>query len=170
MLPKSYVVFKWVMYAVATLFLCALQSVVFNHIHVFRLTPFLYPVLPALVAMFEGARPGAVFALCFGLACDLLVPAPFRGFFVLIFPVAAVVSAGIAGRLLSRGFLCGGVVSAAGLVLTACFRLFIQILSGGEYLGLMARIALGEVILTIPAVVIALPLYRMIYRRCGAEY
>ena len=170
MLPKSYVVFKWVMYAVATLFLCALQSVVFSHISVFRLTPFLYPVLPALMAMFEGARPGSVFAFCLGLACDLLVPAPFRGFFVLIFPVAAVVSAWIAERLTSRGLLCGLIVSSVGLVLTDCFRLFVQILSGGQYLGLMARIALGEAILTLPAVLIALPMYRMIYRRCGAEY
>ena len=89
MLPKSYVVFKWAVYAVATLLLCALQSMALNQIRALGLTPFLYPMLPALVAMFEGPRRGAVFALVFGLACGLLVPAPFPGFFVLIFPLSS---------------------------------------------------------------------------------
>ena len=114
MLPKSYVVFKWVVYAIATLFLCALQSLLLNHIRVLGLTPFLYPVLPAAVAMFEGSRRGAVFALLFGIACDLLLPAPFRGFFTLIFPVAAFVAGGVAERLASRGFLCALIVSSLG--------------------------------------------------------
>ena len=59
MLPKSYVVFKWAVYAAATLLLCALQSMALNQIHALGLTPFLYPMLPALVAMFEGPRRGA---------------------------------------------------------------------------------------------------------------
>lgn len=170
MLPKSYVVFKWTVYAIATLFLCALQSLVFNHIHILRLTPFLYPLLPAVVAMFEGAHPGAVFAFFFGIACDLLIPAPFSGFFTLIFPVVAFFSASIAERLLSRGFLCALIVSSLGLLLTGCFRILVQLLSGGEYMGLMARIALGEAILTLPALLIILPVYRTIYRRCAADY
>lgn len=170
MLPKSYVVFKWIVYAAATLLLCGVQSMVLNHIHIVGLTPFLYPILPAMVAMFEGSRQGAVFAFFFGLACDLLVPAPFQGFFVLIFPVAAFVSAGVAERLMSRGLLCGAIVSSLGLLLTDCLRLFVQVLSGGRYLGLMAQIALGEAVLTLPAVLIVLPVYRMIYRRCAADY
>ena len=56
MQPKSYRVFKWVIYALATLFLCGLQEMFFCHIRVLGLTPFLYPVLPAVVAMFEGPR------------------------------------------------------------------------------------------------------------------
>lgn len=170
MLPKSYVVFKWAVYAAAALLLCAVQSMVLSHIRIFGLAPFLYPVLPAMVAMFEGARPGAVFGFVFGLLCDLLLPAPFRGFFVLIFPVTAAAAAGVAERLLSRGLLCGMIVSALALLLTACLRLVVQILSGGQYLGLMAEIALGEAVLTLPAAAAALPLYRAIYRRCAADY
>lgn len=170
MLPKSYVVFKWVVYTIATLLLCALQSLLFDHIHVFRLTPFLYPLLPAVLSMFEGARRGALFALFFGIACDLLLPAPFPGFFTLIFPVAATVSATVAGRLLSRGILCAMIVSCLSLLLTAAFRIFIQLLSGGQYIGLMAQIALGEAILTLPALLLVLPAYRTIYRRCASDY
>ncbi len=94
MQPKSYRVFKWVIYALATLFLCGLQNMFFCHIRVLGLTPFLYPMLPAVVAMFEGPRQGAVFALALGVLCDLLVPAPFRGFFAILFPVIASLSGG----------------------------------------------------------------------------
>ncbi len=170
MLPKSYVVFKWAVYALATLGLCALQSLVLCHIRVLGLTPFLYPLLPALVAMFEGSRRGAVFALLFGLCCDLLLPAPFRGFFTIVFPAAAALAAAAAERLLSRGFLCGLVVSSLALLVTAAGRMLVQILAGGRYLGLMARIAAGEGLLTLPALLLALPLYRAIARRCAADY
>ena len=170
MQPKSYRVFKWVMYALTTLLLCALHSMLFCNIRVLGLAPFLYPMLPAMAAMFEGSRHGAVFALVLGVLCDLLVPAPFRGFFAIIFPVIAALSGGIAGRLQSRGFLCALIVSSLGLLITGAFRMLVQILSGGRYLGLMARITLGETLLTLPALLIVLPLYRMIFRRCEADY
>lgn len=170
MQPKSYRVFKWVMYALVTLLLCALYAMFFSNIRVLGLTPFLYPMLPAMVAMFEGPRQGAVFALALGVLCDLLVPAPFRGFFSIIFPVIAALSGGIAGRLQSRGFLCALIVSSLGLAATGAFRMLVQILSGGQYLGLMAQITLGETLLTLPALLIVLPLYRMVFRRCAADY
>ena len=170
MLPKSYTVFKWAVYAIATLLLCALQSVVLNHVRILGLTPFLYPVLPALVAMFEGPRPGSVFGLIFGLYCDLLIPEPFPGFFALIFPVAAIAAAWVAERLTSRGFLCALIVSSLGLLLTGALRMFVQLLSGGQYLGLMARMVVVEGVLTLPALLAAVPIYRAIYRRCGVEY
>lgn len=170
MQPKSYRVFKWVMYALVTLLLCALHAMFFSNVRVLGLSPFLYPMLPAMAAMFEGARQGAAFALMLGTLCDLLVPAPFRGFFSISFPVIAALSGGIASRLQSRGFLCALIVSSLGLLATGAFRMLVQVLDGGRYLGLMARIALGETLLTLPALLIVLPLYRMVFRRCAADY
>ena len=142
MQPKSYRVFKWVVYALATMLLCALQAMFFSNIRILGLTPFLYPMLPA----------------------------PFRGFFAIIFPVIAALSGGVAGRLLSRGFLCALIVSSLGLLATGAFRMVVQILAGGRYLGLMAQITLGETLLTLPALLIVLPLYRTVFRRCAADY
>ena len=170
MLPKSYRVFKWVVYAIATLLLCALQSLIGDNVRVLGVSPFLFPMLPAVVAMFEGTRPGAVFGLVLGILCDLLAPAPFRGFFSISFPAAAVLAGGIASRLLSRGFLCALVVSSAGLLTVCAFRMAVQILSGGQYLGLMARISLEETLLTLPAVLVVLPVYRTVFRTCAADY
>ena len=122
------------------------------------------------VWMFEGSRPGAVFGLLLGLFCDLLVPAPFRGFFTIVFPLAAAFAAGIASRLQSRGVLCTLIVSAAGLLMTCVFRMGVQVLSGGQYLGLMARIAVGETLLTLPLALLVLPLYRAVNKRCAVDY
>lgn len=170
MLPKNYLVFKWLIYAIATFFLCLFQSMLLGNIRVLGLTPFLYPMLPAVVAMFEGPRQGGGFALFVGLLCDLLLPAPFPGFFTIAFAVGAILSGGFAGRLASKGFACALIVSALGLLVTCALRLMVQVLLGGQYLGLMARIALGETLLTLPAVVVVLPVYRAIADRCASDY
>lgn len=170
MLPKSYLAFKWIVYALATLLLCALQTLVFCHIRVLSVTPFLYPMLPAVAAMYEGPKRGAFYALSFGFLCDLLLPAPFTGFFVLLFPLIALLSASIAGNMLSPGFFCALLVSALGLLMTGGARVLLQFLSGGSHLTLMAWVALAEALLSLPALAVVFPLYRAIHRRCAADY
>lgn len=170
MLPKSYLAFKWIVYALAALLLCALQSMILCHIRVLSVTPFLYPILPALVAMYEGPKRGAFHALTLGFLCDLLLPAPFSGFFTILFPLIALISATIAENLLSPGFFCALLVSALGLSITGGARVLLQLLSGGRYLTLTAWIALLEALLSLPALAVAFPLYRTIHRRCAADY
>ena len=170
MQPKSYKIFKWTIYGLATFLMLILQSLVLNQIRILGTVPFLYPVLPALVAMFEGGRRGPVFALTLGVVCALLLPAPFPGFFPIAFTLAAVLSARVAENLLSTGFFCGLLVSALSLLLTGGLRILTQLLSGGGYLELMARIVLIESAITLPAVIVAFPLYRVIHKRCAVDY
>lgn len=169
-MPKSYLAFKWIMYALAALLLCVLQGAVLCHIRVLSVTPFLYPMLPAVAAMLEGRKPGALFALFFGLLCDLLLPAPFTGFFVLLFPMTALLSAAIAGNMLSSGFFCALLVSALALLMTGGARVLLQLLTGGGHIPRMAWTALAETLLTLPALVVVLPLFRAVHRRCAADY
>ena len=170
MLPKSYIVFKWLVYALATLLFFSLQSLVLNHIRVLNLLPFLYPVLPAIAAMYEGPRRGPVFALCLGVVCDLLLPVPFLGFLTIAFTAIAILSAYIAENFLSPNLLCALVVSVCALLLTGGFRILVHILSGGEELTLMAWTAAIEAALTMPFVILVMPVYRGIHRRCGTDY
>ena len=170
MLPKSYLAFKWAVYGLATLLLFAVQSLVLNNIRVFRLTPFLYPMLPAIAAMYEGSRRGPVFALVLGVVCDLLLFTPSPGFYTVVFPLVALFSAIIAENFFAPGVLCGLFVSAGGLLLTGAFRVLAQILSGGGHLALMAQTALGETLLTMPALLVVLPVYRVVHRRCAVDY
>ena len=170
MMPKSYLVFKWTVYSLATLALFALQYLVLDNIQVLGLTPFLYPVLPAVAASYEGLRRGSVFALAVGLVCDLLLPGPFEGFYAIAFTLAALIAALIAENLLSPGFLCGLAVSAVSLGITAGMRLAVQFLSGGGYLGFMSRMALVETLIALPAILVVVPVYRLIHDRCASDY
>ena len=170
MMPKSYLIFKWTVYSLATLGFFALQYLVLDHIRVWDLTPFLYPLLPAVAASYEGLRRGGFFALAVGVVCDLLLPGPFEGFFTLAFAIAAVISALIAENLLSPGFLCGLAVSAVSLAVTGAFRLAAALLSGGRYLGLMSWMVLAEALITLPAVLAVVPVYRLIHDRCASDY
>lgn len=169
MLPKSYVVFKWTVYALASLLLFVLQALL-SRFQVMGVTPFLYPILPAAAAMYEGSRRGPVFALALGAVCDLLLPGPFQGFFAIAFTLIAIFSAFLAENFIEPGFLCALIVSAGGLLLTGALRMLVQILSGGEYLGLMGRITLQETLVTLPAAAVVFPLYRVIHRRCASDY
>lgn len=170
MLPKSYIVFKWTVYGLATAALFAFQYLALDQISLWGLTPFLYPVLPAVAASYEGLRRGPFFALVLGVVCDVLIAGPFDGFYTLAFTLAGVIAALIAENLLSPGFLCALVVSALSLLLTAGLRIVFYALSGGAEFLLMGRIALIETALTLPAVVVVLPLYRVIHERCAVEY
>ena len=169
-MPKSYIIFKWVVYSLATLLFAAFQSLVLNHLVVTGVTPFLYPMLPAAGSMYEGGRRGPVFSLIFGLICDLLLPGPFQGFFTIAFTLCALLSAHIAENYLSPGFFCGLLVSALSLFLTGGCRILAAVLSGGGYLELMAWIVLVESLITLPFAVLVLPLYRAIHKRCAADY
>lgn len=169
-MPKSYLAFKWAVYAFATLLMFGLQSLVFNHVRVLGVTPFLYPILPAAAAMYEGSRRGPVFALFLGLVCDLLFFGPFEGFFTIAFVMIALLSSAIAENLLSPGFFSGIFMAALALLLTGALRVFIQMLTGGAYIRLMARTAVLEALISLPAAVIVLPVYRAIHRRCAVDY
>ncbi len=170
MQPRSYLIFKWVLYTAAVFVLSCLQYLVFNRVRIMGTTPFLYPALAALVPMFEGKRQGPVFSLLLGLVCDLLLPGPFPGFFCIDFTLVALLSAAVGEGLIAPGFFAGIVVSAMGLILTGVLRVLLHVLSGGGFAALMCQTALYETILTLPAAAVAMPVLRAIHSRCAVEY
>lgn len=171
MLPKSYLIAKWSVYTLATLFLAACQHLILNHISVLGVTAFLYPLLPALVSSYEGLERGSKFSLVAGVICDILFYAPFDGFYAITFTIIGIFSAQIGKNLLSPdGWLCGLTVSSLAMVLVNAFRLAIYFLSGKLEPILMGQIALVETVITLPVLLIALPLYRWIHRHCAADY
>lgn len=170
MLPKSYIIAKWTVYALATLALFALQHLIFNHISVMGITPFIYPILPAIVASYEGLRRGSVFALVLGVVCDLLIFGPFDGFYTIIFALIGIFSALVSENLFSPGWLCGLVVSLLGLGMTLAARLALFLLAGELHPLLMVPQALIECAISLPALFAALPLYEYVHRHCAADY
>ena len=170
MLPKSYIIRKWTVYGLGTLALFALQYLILNHIEVWGVRPFLYPMLPAVVSSYEGLRRGSVFSLVLGAVCDMLLVGPFDGFFTLVFTLIGIASALISENLLPPSGLCALAVSAMATTMTALARMAVQILSGGGHLALMGKIAALEMLLSLPALVAIVPLYRLIHYRCANDY
>ena len=170
MLPKSYLILKWTVYGLATLGLFALQFLVMNRITVLGVFPFIYPLLPAVVASYEGLRRGSTFGLALGVVCDILIAGPFDGFYTILFTLAALIAALIAENLLAPGFLCSLAVGSSSLVLIGLARILLQVLQGNLHLLLMGRILLLETVLSLIALPVIDPVYRWIHKNCASEY
>ena len=56
------------------------------------------------------------------------------------------------------------------MLLTNGGRILVELLRGNTHLVLMGRIALIETLITLPALLAVLPLYRVIHLRCASDY
>ena len=122
MLARNETIFKWCLYGAAT-FLCFLaQGAIFQRITLWGVIPFLYPVLAAVVGTLEGPLAGSIYALALGVVCDSLLPDIIPCFYTLIFPLVGLCGGLIAKGLLSAGFICSLVSSAAAFLLTDSFH------------------------------------------------
>ena len=107
MLARNETIFKWALYAGATAVFFLLQGAVLQRITLWGVIPFVFPILVAVLGMYEGPLPASVYALTVGVLCDLLLPASIPCFYTLIFPAAGLCAALISQSLLPAGFLCG---------------------------------------------------------------
>ena len=67
---------KWTAYSAACLLLLFAHALTLSHLRVWGIAPFLPPLLPAVLASMEDRLEGFVFALAFGVLCDLALTAP----------------------------------------------------------------------------------------------
>ena len=86
MLARNETIFKWALYAGATAVFFLLQGAVLQRITLWGVIPFVFPILVAVLGMYEGPLPASVYALTVGVLCDLLLPASIPCFYTLIFP------------------------------------------------------------------------------------
>ena len=75
MLARNETIFKWALYAGATAVFFLLQGAVLQRITLWGVIPFVFPILVAVLGMYEGPLPASVYALTVGVLCDLLLPA-----------------------------------------------------------------------------------------------
>ena len=125
MLARNETIFKWALYTAATLLCFLVQGLILQRFTLWGVIPFLYPVLPAVVATYEGPVAGAIYGIAVGVACDSLLPGPIPCFYTLVFPLLGLCGALISQSLLPAGFLCSLVVSAIGFLMTDVFHCFL---------------------------------------------
>ncbi len=164
MLARNETLFKWSLYAGATALCFLAQSLLLQRITLLGVIPFLYPILVAALAVYEGPFPGTVYALCVGVLCDLLLPVPLPCFHTLIFPPAALCAALISLGLLPAGPLCVLTASAAAFAMTGLFHGLVLWVRGqtawAAVLSVCGREFLVSVLLVLPVTLLIRAVYR----------
>jgi uncharacterized membrane protein len=122
MLARNETIFKWVLYAVATALCFLVQGALLQRVTIWGVIPFLYPVLAAIPATYEGPLSGTIYALVVGVICDLLLPGSIPCFYTLVFPAAGLCAALISQSWLPAGLLCSLATSAVSFFLTGLFH------------------------------------------------
>ena len=176
MLARNETIFKWALYAGATAVFFLLQGAVLQRITLWGVIPFVFPILVAVLGMYEGPLPASVYALTVGVLCDLLLPASIpcfytltqyipACFYTLIFPAAGLCAALISQSLLPAGFLCGVVTSVLSFLLTDAFHCVVLWAGGKAAWAAGAQVFLREVCVSILLVVPVVLLFSAVFRR-----
>ena len=169
MLARNETIFKWAMYAAVTVLCFLVQEAFLQRFTLWGVIPFIYPLLAAIPASYEGSVPGTAFALAVGVVCDLVLPGPLPCFYTLVFPMVGLCAALLSQNLLPAGFLCSLSAAAAAFLLTDLFAAVLLWLNGHAAWGAAAYLLLREFCVTAPLTVPVTFLYRAVYRRAHRD-
>ena len=108
---------------------------------------------------------GFVFALAFGVLCDLALTAPLPCLYTIAFPLTALLAALIARSVLQPGILCSLGVSTAALVLVDLITAVTLLAGGRSELSAIALRAVQELALSLPLLIVCHPVLAFLHRK-----
>ena len=146
---------KWTAYALACLLLLFGHELTLAHLRVWGIAPFLPPLLPAVLASMEDRLEGFVFALAFGVLCDLALTAPLPCLYTIAFPLTALLAA----------LLCSLAVSTAAFVLVDLITAVTLLAGGRSELSAIALRAVQELALSLPLLIVCHPVLAFLHRK-----
>ena len=157
---------KWTAYALACLLLLFAHALTLSYLRVWGgIAPFLPPLLPAVLASMEDRLEGFVFALAFGVLCDLALTAPLPCLYTIAFPLTALLAALIARSVLQPGILCSLAVSTAAFVLVDLITAVTLLAGGRSELSAIALRAVQELALSLPLLIVCHPVLAFLHRK-----
>ena len=165
MIARNETIFKWLLYAAATALCLLVQGGLLQRLEFWGVIPFLYPLLAAIPATFQGPLAGTIFSLCVGLVCDLLLPGPSPCLYTLVFPLAGLCAGLLSQSWLPAGFLCSLVSAAAAFLLTDSFRCLILWMRGRAAWEAGALVMVREFCVAAPFIIPLTLLYHAVFRR-----
>ena len=156
---------KWLLYSLASLIFLLLQALLLARLRILSLTPFLLPLIPALIGSLEQNAQALGFSLGFGILCD----AAFLGAFPCIYLLSSVLIILLAGfvsrRVLTKGLFCSLVTGFASLLLFNGINAAAVFFAHGAPLRpLLLRVA-GTSLISLFPVLFMHPLYAFLHRR-----
>ena len=155
-MTRRAIVQKWILYCLCALVLLAVQDLILVRIRIGGVHPFLLPALAVIPVTLERSGQSLLYALFFGLACDLLMPTGvFVCFYCLVFLAAADIAQLLSGQVIVAGFFCSLAANAVGLLLCGLLQILLrtyqQSISTGPALMLMGK----ELLLSLAATPLA---------------
>ena len=165
MLARNETIFKWTLYAGATALFFLLQSFLFQRLTLWGVIPMVFPVLTAVLGMYEGPLPSCVYGLILGVICDSLLPGPIPCFYTLVFPAAGLCAALMSQSLLPTGFFCAAVTTVQAFFLTDLFHCLLLWIQGKAAWGAGAWIFLRETCVSLPLCIPVAALFSAVFRR-----
>ena len=163
MFARNETIFKWTLYAAATLLCIWLQGMALQRLTIWGVVPFISPLRAAFPATYEAPVPGTIFALCVGVVSDLLLPAPLPCFYTLIFPLVGLAASLLSQSVLPAGFVCSIAAAAAGFLLTDAFHCLLLWIQGKSVWATGSWLMLRELLVYLPLIVPMTLLYRAVF-------
>ena len=121
-MTRRAILLKWILYCLCALALALLQGLVLVHVRVWGVHPFLLPAIAVIPATLERNEQALLYAVFFGLACDLLSPvAGLPCFYALAFLLGAAAAWLLSGQVIMAGVVCSLVVTGVCMLRACCW-------------------------------------------------
>ena len=169
MLARSATIIKWVLYALAGLACTVVQAAVLQRFTLWGVIHFLYPLIAALPATFEGPAAGTVYALAAGVLCDLLLPSPIPCFYTLIFPLVGLSAGLLSQSLIPAGYLWSAAAALPAYLLTGIFHCIVLWAQGHPAWGAAMSVTLRELCASLLWSLPMTWLFRRVYLRVHVD-
>ena len=144
MLTRRDLIIKWSGYALISLALILLDSLILRGVKLLGVYLFLPPLLVGVVASLEETRSSVIFALVCGVLCDLTIAGTFPCVYTLSFTAAALFCSLLARSVLQPGFFCSLAVTALTFVIVDALNMLALGLGSGAAFMPMLVLALSE--------------------------
>ena len=169
MLARSATIFKWTLYTLAGLVWAVVQAAFLQRVTIWGVIPFLYPLIAALHAPFEGPAAGAVYALACGVFCDLLLPSSIPCFYTLILPLVGLAAGLLSQSLIPAGYLCSAAAALPAYLLTGIFHCIVLWAQGHPAWGAAMSVTLRELCVSLLWSLPMTWLFRRVYLRVHVD-
>lgn len=169
MLARSATIFKWTLYTMAGLVWAVVQAAFLQRVTIWGVIPFLYPLIAALPATFEGPAAGTVYALACGVFCDLLLPSSIPCFYTLILPLVGLAAGLLSQSLIPAGYLCSAAAALPAYLLTGIFHCIVLWAQGHPAWGAAMSVTLRELCVSLLWSLPMTWLFRRVYLRVHVD-
>lgn len=169
MLARSDTIFKWTLYTLAGLVWAVVQAAFLQRVTIWGVIPFLYPLIAALPATFEGPAAGTVYALACGVFCDLLLPSSIPCFYTLILPLVGLAAGLLSQSLIPAGYLCSAAAALPAYLLTGIFHCIVLWAQGHPAWGAAMSVTLRELCVSLLWSLPMTWLFRRVYLRVHVD-